>query len=383
MLRVLLATAMALLLGAVLALAAPGLSTRPYVPEPVEFSLPAAPAPAGVAADRGFVSPEIPHAQALQPGRSLVARRRRARDRAPRTQGGRRLDALDAGRRRWPPQPDAFHVGSRVGRRGGLGPVPALPPRPGTAPSLREHDRHRDREGPPPHPAALGRADRRHARGPRVGRDQPAADPAALGLGRQQVPHPRRRLRARARGCRPPHGHRERVLARPGASRDPRGLPVPPEHQRVERHWLQLRRRPVRRNLGGPRGGRRRGRVRIPGAGLQRPDHGDREPRRVHLGAADGRRDRRPGPADQVEARQPRGADVRHHHPHVRGRPQRQVPLRPHAVLQARDRAPRHRAHGVPGRPALLPAPRAPRADRRAPPHRHPGAHGRHRSPRS
>ena len=59
MLRVLLATVLALLLGAVLALAAPGLSTSPYVPDPVEFSLPTAPAPAGVAANRGFVSPEI------------------------------------------------------------------------------------------------------------------------------------------------------------------------------------------------------------------------------------------------------------------------------------------------------------------------------------
>jgi hypothetical protein len=59
MLRVLIATALALALGAVLAIAAPGLSTRPYVPEPVEFELPAAPAPPGVAANRGFVSPEI------------------------------------------------------------------------------------------------------------------------------------------------------------------------------------------------------------------------------------------------------------------------------------------------------------------------------------
>ena len=56
MLRVLLATAAALALGAALALAAPGLSARPFVPEVVEFDLAAPPAPAGIAANRGFVS---------------------------------------------------------------------------------------------------------------------------------------------------------------------------------------------------------------------------------------------------------------------------------------------------------------------------------------
>ena len=60
MLRVLSATVLALLLGAVLALAAPALSTRPYMPEPVEFSIPGAAQPAGVATGSGFVSPEIP-----------------------------------------------------------------------------------------------------------------------------------------------------------------------------------------------------------------------------------------------------------------------------------------------------------------------------------
>jgi hypothetical protein len=57
MLRLLLGTASALVLVTALALAAPGLSTRPYVPDVVEFELAGPAAPAGVAANHGFVSP--------------------------------------------------------------------------------------------------------------------------------------------------------------------------------------------------------------------------------------------------------------------------------------------------------------------------------------
>jgi hypothetical protein len=59
MLRPALATASALVLAATLALAAPALSTRPYVPDVVEFELEAPAAPAGVAANDGFVSPPV------------------------------------------------------------------------------------------------------------------------------------------------------------------------------------------------------------------------------------------------------------------------------------------------------------------------------------
>jgi hypothetical protein len=60
MLRLVVATALALVLGTTLALAAPGLSARPYIPEVVEFDLKAPPAPAtAVAARSGFVSPEV------------------------------------------------------------------------------------------------------------------------------------------------------------------------------------------------------------------------------------------------------------------------------------------------------------------------------------
>ena len=59
MLRVLLATAAALVLGAALALAAPGLSQGPYVPKAVDFEMAAPVAPAALAARRGFVSPQL------------------------------------------------------------------------------------------------------------------------------------------------------------------------------------------------------------------------------------------------------------------------------------------------------------------------------------
>src|SRR5688572_2036432 len=59
MLRLVLGTAAALVLGTAIALAAPALSTRPFVPEVVEFELAAPPAPPGVAANSGFVSAPI------------------------------------------------------------------------------------------------------------------------------------------------------------------------------------------------------------------------------------------------------------------------------------------------------------------------------------
>ena len=59
MLRLVLGTACALVLGAALALAAPGLSTRPFIPEVVEFELTPPAPPAGLAASSGFVSPPL------------------------------------------------------------------------------------------------------------------------------------------------------------------------------------------------------------------------------------------------------------------------------------------------------------------------------------
>jgi hypothetical protein len=59
MLRLVLGTAFALVLGSALALAAPGLSAHPFVPKVVEFELDGAAPPAGVAASSGFVSPPM------------------------------------------------------------------------------------------------------------------------------------------------------------------------------------------------------------------------------------------------------------------------------------------------------------------------------------
>ncbi|HYH59211.1 MAG TPA: peptidoglycan recognition protein [Thermoleophilaceae bacterium] len=57
--RVVLGTSLALLLGATLALAAPGLTTGQFIPEVVEFDMAAPALPAGVAARQGFVAPPM------------------------------------------------------------------------------------------------------------------------------------------------------------------------------------------------------------------------------------------------------------------------------------------------------------------------------------
>ena len=281
MLRLVAATACALSLGAVVALAAPGLSTRSYIPEVVEFELDAPPAPAGVASNRGFVSPALHTPKrfnlvgfswrsSAEPAIALRARK-----------DGDVLDALDAGRRRWPPRRGAVHLVAGLGRRGRLGPVPDVAPGARAQAALRQHDRDRDGEGPRAERAAPRRAQRRGERRPRVGRFRlPAANPFALRMGRRAVPDASRQLQPRQGGGRPPHRHGERVLPQPCAGRDPRHLPLPPEHQRLERHRLQLRRRSLRPHLGGPRRRHRRSGDGLARPGLQRADDRHREPRR-------------------------------------------------------------------------------------------------------
>ena len=325
-------------------------------------------APAGVAANHGFVSPRTSHAQALQPGRLLVAERDRAGDRTPRPQGRRLLDALDAGRRGRPPRPAPLDVLARLGRRGRLGPVPDVAPRPRPAPALRQLDRHRHDEGPRAHrPAQRGAHGRREHRA-RVGRDGiAAADPHARRVGRRAVPDARRQLRTREGRGRPPHGHGERVHAGPGAGRDPRRLPLPPEHERLERHRLQLPRRPLRADLGGTR----RAASTRPSCGAHAQGYNSQTTGISNLGTFTSvpQTDAaiaRDGAADRVEAREPRRPHRRHDQADLRRRVVGALPVRLHEALSEDHRPPRHGRHGVPGRAALLPAVRPAQARRRA-----------------
>ena len=85
-------------------------------------------------------------------------------------------------------------------------------------------------------------------------------------------PRDERLLRRGQGGDRPPHRDRERLLGRGGAGHRARDLPLPPQRKRLERHRLQLPRRPLRHDLRGPRGRDRRGGRRRPRPGLQLAD---------------------------------------------------------------------------------------------------------------
>ena len=56
----------------------------------------------------------------------------------------------------------------------------------------------------------------------------------------------------RAHGVRAPHGHDERLHREPGAVDPALDLRLPRAGERLERHWLQLPRRSLRPDLGGP-----------------------------------------------------------------------------------------------------------------------------------
>ena len=94
-------------------------------------------------------------------------------------------------------------------------------------------------------------------------------------------------LRARQGRRDPPHRDRERLLRGGGARDRARYLPLSPQRQRLERHRLQRPRRPLRQPLSGP--GRRdeEGRRRRPGPRVQRADLRDRLDRHSHEGGTD------------------------------------------------------------------------------------------------
>ena len=78
--------------------------------------------------------------------------------------------------------------------------------------------------------------------------DRGARDRPARGLGRRRrAAAQSRRLRDRAGRVRAPHGHGGRLRARRRARDRARDRALPPRLQRLERHRLQLPRRPLRR----------------------------------------------------------------------------------------------------------------------------------------
>ena len=115
----------------------------------------------------------------------------------------------------------------------------------GRDPARRAPARRRGRRAPRGRPRP-GRAGAWHAAG-----DRPAR---RVGGGRR-APSQRAELRLRPARLRAPHGHRQRVRAgRLGRDRA-RHRQVPPRHERLELHRLQLPRRPLRPGLRGPGGG--------------------------------------------------------------------------------------------------------------------------------
>ena len=154
--------------------------------------------------------------------------------------------------------------------------------------------------------------------------------------------------------ARPPHGRRERLHRRPGAG-DREGDPaLPREGERLERHRLQLPRRPLRHRLRGPLRRDRAQRRRRARGGVQHRLGRRRRARRVQLARRHREGARLARGAARVaarrRARRSRDDAVLHLG--------RQRPLRRRAArLPAhRLRPPRHRLHRLPRLGALQPA---------------------------
>ncbi len=197
------------------------------------------------------------------------------------------------------------------------------------------------------------------ARGPRaghllagpVGRRRVAARPPVAALRR----HPGR--------LRPPHRQRQRLQPRRGARHHARHLRLPHPGAGLERHRLQLPRRPVRPHLGGPvrRGGPRRGRRAHPELQRALLRHvGDRQLRPRPAQRGDGERLRRAVRLEALPGRHP-------------GR--RHPPARREHLVPGRQRSPGRRVHRLPRPLPLRPDPGHPDPGGRDP--------GRRRSCRS
>ena len=262
---------------------------------------------------------EPPHPAGHRPG-VRRPRRRRADQGRHRVRRGPRRHAARAG---GPGRPDRAEGREARHRHRHPGPVGRR--------HLHDHHcdhhrgdgrRRRDRDRPRRHRPGGDRQRRRHRdHGPHDRRDhRPGHRRRRLAGGRRghrqaddllARPVGRRRADARqvlaalrrgARGLRAPHGQREQLHGRPGARDHPRHLRVPHPVPGLVRRRLQLPRRPLRPDLGGPL--RRSGpaRRRCAHARLQRRRVRDVGDRQLRDRAAVGRDGRRLRPAVRLEA---------------------------------------------------------------------------------
>ena len=280
------------------------------------------------------------------------ARRRRLRARRPaRPAGGRRRHRCAYAPRR--PVVGAVGAAERASDARARRPRASACQRPALDGSLRRASAarlappapsaaHRGRERQPGRARAGRRARRRGRR--RGAARRAAADRPARAVGRRRR-HPARTSGVRDRRGRVRPSHREPEHLRPrrfGRDR-PRDSQVPPGHQGLERHRLQLRRRPLRPDLRGACGRHRPARDRGPHAGLQRALDGHLDHRLVHGRAGARRGARRRRPADRLEAAVARRAGHRNARPDLRRRRREPLPLRHAGLAPAHQRPPRRR----------------------------------------
>ena len=286
-------------------------------------------------------------AAALRPGRVPLAGLR-PRPLPDPLAGGplERLAARGPGRRG--PAGSCEPRGARAAGLAPRQPVLGRPVRPDRVPARRGR-------APPPRLVRLEPGLAR--RGPACLDGRVAADRAALGVARERGDHARAAALREGRLARdrPPHGRHERVQPlRLGGDR-PRDRAVPRAREPLERHRLQLSRRPLRPGLRGARRRDRQERDRRAGPGVQhrvgrRCLDRQLQHRQRHLGGAEGAR-----LAARVAARRCARRPARH----------RRLGVRRQSEVQGGEdgRAagdlgpPRYRLHVVPGDAALLAAP--------------------------